>query len=381
MIRHNPFAPADDVGCVAGLVSPRPAFEPGPTADPGLLRSRLAELVARLAARTGRPAGAVAAEWFLRYLEQVVRPVLWLDGEAGIALEAHQQNTLLLPGRRRLAVGRPLPRQPGLLLPRVPPRRTRRPAARHRRAQRHLRLRRGHRRTLRVLPRASTTCSASSAPSAPSAWPTNTLLLAAFRRFLTGAASGPAAPAQLPAGAPARLTRPALQGQPADPAARPRRTRRPGRHPVRLRHHRQPPSFLNPCRDHGPSPAPMRGAHVSPPTPAPKPYRPPSPPIARPARQRGHRRRARSAGTAEETLDLRLPAEFVARRADVARPGRFVASGPAGRRRTTGARPPPCGRLPSSSRSASTAISRSSPGWMNDPAVAAFWELSGPPRP
>jgi siderophore synthetase component len=38
----------------------------------------------------------VAAEWFLRYLEQVVRPVLWLDAEAGIALEAHQQNTLLL---------------------------------------------------------------------------------------------------------------------------------------------------------------------------------------------------------------------------------------------------------------------------------------------
>jgi len=26
----------------------------------------------------------------------VVRPVLWLDGEAGIALEAHQQNTLVL---------------------------------------------------------------------------------------------------------------------------------------------------------------------------------------------------------------------------------------------------------------------------------------------
>ncbi|MYR58729.1 iron transporter, partial [Streptomyces sp. SID625] len=47
-------------------------------------------------ARSGRPAGAVAAEWFLRYLEQVIRPVLWLDGEAGIALEAHQQNTLVL---------------------------------------------------------------------------------------------------------------------------------------------------------------------------------------------------------------------------------------------------------------------------------------------
>ncbi|GAA3144178.1 IucA/IucC family protein [Streptomyces rameus] len=102
MIRHNPFTPADDVGCVAGLVSPRPR----PRAVPSVgvpsrhgtwpMRSRLAQLLARLAARTGRPVGAVAAEWFLRYLEHVVRPVLWLDSEAGIALEAHQQNTLLL---------------------------------------------------------------------------------------------------------------------------------------------------------------------------------------------------------------------------------------------------------------------------------------------
>ncbi|OKK14156.1 iron transporter [Streptomyces sp. CB02400] len=89
VIRHNPFRPHDDVACVAGLLSPRP--RPG-----GRTGSRLAEIVTRLAARTGRPSGAVAAEWFLRYLEHVVRPVLWLDGEAGIALEAHQQNTLLL---------------------------------------------------------------------------------------------------------------------------------------------------------------------------------------------------------------------------------------------------------------------------------------------
>jgi siderophore synthetase component len=60
------------------------------------MRSRLTEIVTGLAGRTGRPRGAVATEWFLRYLEQVVRPVLWLDSEAGIALEAHQQNTLLL---------------------------------------------------------------------------------------------------------------------------------------------------------------------------------------------------------------------------------------------------------------------------------------------
>ncbi|MFC8678447.1 IucA/IucC family protein [Streptomyces griseorubiginosus] len=94
VLRHNPFTPSHDVSCVAGLVSP------GPYADPDTgrttWRSRLAELVTRLAFRTGRPQGAVAAEWFLRYLEQVVCPVLWFDGEAGIALEAHQQNTLVL---------------------------------------------------------------------------------------------------------------------------------------------------------------------------------------------------------------------------------------------------------------------------------------------
>ncbi|WUO41874.1 iron transporter [Streptomyces sp. NBC_00285] len=121
MIRHNPFLLSSDASCIAGLVSPRPQARLGATAgrpetdrpetnrvdadrqatdransNPLVWRSRLSEVVGRLTARTGRPRGAVAAEWFLRYLEQVVRPVLWLDGEAGIALEAHQQNTLVL---------------------------------------------------------------------------------------------------------------------------------------------------------------------------------------------------------------------------------------------------------------------------------------------
>ncbi|MER6154477.1 IucA/IucC family protein [Streptomyces sp. NPDC001868] len=132
VIRHNPFGPADDACCVAGLVSPRPydsgerrahhcadplrelrrhtdGQEPehpggplqlqlgGAAPDERLtMRSRLADVVTRLAGRTGRTRGTVAVEWFLRYLEQVVRPVLWLDSEAGIALEAHQQNTLVL---------------------------------------------------------------------------------------------------------------------------------------------------------------------------------------------------------------------------------------------------------------------------------------------
>ncbi|MFE1795261.1 IucA/IucC family protein [Streptomyces sp. NPDC059517] len=100
MIRHNPFTPTDDVSCIAGLVSPRPGStstgQRHPEQPRSATRSRLTDIVTRLAGRTGRPRGAVAAEWFLRYLEHVVRPVLWLDSEAGIALEAHQQNTLLL---------------------------------------------------------------------------------------------------------------------------------------------------------------------------------------------------------------------------------------------------------------------------------------------
>ncbi|MFG2141755.1 IucA/IucC family protein [Streptomyces sp. NPDC048650] len=90
VIRHNPFTTMDDAVCIAGLTSPRPW--PG---HPGM-RSRLAALVGVLSALSGRSQGAVATEWFLRYLEAVVRPVLWLDGTAGVALEAHQQNTLVL---------------------------------------------------------------------------------------------------------------------------------------------------------------------------------------------------------------------------------------------------------------------------------------------
>ncbi|MGW7019094.1 IucA/IucC family protein [Streptomyces decoyicus] len=90
VIRHNPFSTTDDAVCVAGLTSPRPW--PGHSG----VRSRLEVLVVTLGARTGRALDAVATEWFLRYLEAVVRPLLWLDGTAGIVLEAHQQNTLVL---------------------------------------------------------------------------------------------------------------------------------------------------------------------------------------------------------------------------------------------------------------------------------------------
>ncbi|MFC8829417.1 IucA/IucC family protein [Streptomyces sp. NPDC057137] len=90
MLRHNPFRPDNDAVCLAGLVTPRPW--PGRPE----MYSRLADIVTGLVARTGRSTGAVAAEWFLRYLDHVVRPVLWLDATAGVALEAHQQNTLVV---------------------------------------------------------------------------------------------------------------------------------------------------------------------------------------------------------------------------------------------------------------------------------------------
>ncbi|WP_308416751.1 IucA/IucC family protein [Streptomyces sp. AJS327] len=91
VLRHHPFAAGDDIRCVAGLLAPLP----DPERPEGPPRSRLARLLEGLAARRGECAGALAAEWFRRYLERVVRPVLWLDGAAGVALEAHQQNTLV----------------------------------------------------------------------------------------------------------------------------------------------------------------------------------------------------------------------------------------------------------------------------------------------
>ncbi|WSL80802.1 siderophore biosynthesis protein [Kitasatospora sp. NBC_01266] len=91
VLRQQPFADTDRAICVAALVAERPLGEP--VLD---VPSELGDLLRSLARRSGRPLPTVAAEWFLRYLDAVVLPVLWLDGRAGIALEAHQQNSLVL---------------------------------------------------------------------------------------------------------------------------------------------------------------------------------------------------------------------------------------------------------------------------------------------
>ncbi|HCA88610.1 MAG TPA: siderophore biosynthesis protein [Streptomyces sp.] len=96
VIRDNPFRAAvprpgpaggPRTGCLAGLLAERP--------DLADSRSRLAVLIHRLADRTGRPAAGAAREWFGRYFDTVVVPVLWLYATYGLGLEAHQQNTLV----------------------------------------------------------------------------------------------------------------------------------------------------------------------------------------------------------------------------------------------------------------------------------------------
>jgi siderophore synthetase component len=87
VLRQQPFRLTERALCVAGLVAEQPLDQVG---------SQLADILGKLAARTGRPRQTVATEWFLRYLDAVVLPILWLDGRAGIALEAHQQNSLVL---------------------------------------------------------------------------------------------------------------------------------------------------------------------------------------------------------------------------------------------------------------------------------------------
>ncbi|WP_137290997.1 IucA/IucC family protein [Natronorubrum halophilum] len=58
-------------------------------------QSRLGRVVESIAEREDRDTAAVSEEWFCRYLEISVRPLLWLYLERGLGLEAHQQNSVL----------------------------------------------------------------------------------------------------------------------------------------------------------------------------------------------------------------------------------------------------------------------------------------------
>ena len=85
VVREQPFASGDDVWCAGALVDARP----------DLGEPVAARLVRGLSARRGLPLAEATSLWFLRWLEAVAEPLLWLHGTCGIGLEAHLQNVLV----------------------------------------------------------------------------------------------------------------------------------------------------------------------------------------------------------------------------------------------------------------------------------------------
>lgn len=57
--------------------------------------SRLAEIIKQLAEKEGRSAEEVSLDWFRCYLDRSLKPIIWLYLTHGIALEAHQQNSVI----------------------------------------------------------------------------------------------------------------------------------------------------------------------------------------------------------------------------------------------------------------------------------------------
>lgn len=87
IIRSNPFVGEQQTGIhsIAALVQdPLPGF-----------KSRLSLLIDALAVQEQRPRAQIARDWFERYLDCSIIPLVRLYEEQGIALEAHQQNSLL----------------------------------------------------------------------------------------------------------------------------------------------------------------------------------------------------------------------------------------------------------------------------------------------
>jgi len=87
LLRENPFRRGSDTGiyCVAALVQESLPHR----------ASRLRTLLEGLALTEGRAVQVVSFDWLARYLECAIEPLLRLYDEHGIALEAHQQNSLI----------------------------------------------------------------------------------------------------------------------------------------------------------------------------------------------------------------------------------------------------------------------------------------------
>ncbi|MGG0753082.1 IucA/IucC family protein [Brevibacillus laterosporus] len=87
ILRHNPFqgSEANNTTVLAALIQdPLPGQQ-----------SRLAVIILQLARQEGRTPSEVSLEWFRRYLEISLKPMVWLYLKWGIGLEAHQQNSIV----------------------------------------------------------------------------------------------------------------------------------------------------------------------------------------------------------------------------------------------------------------------------------------------
>ncbi len=86
VIRENPFYEnTENASLIAGLVQDH-AYGGD---------SRLGSIVKNIAAREGRTTEEVSLAWFEKYLSVTLDPILWLYEEYAIALEAHQQNSII----------------------------------------------------------------------------------------------------------------------------------------------------------------------------------------------------------------------------------------------------------------------------------------------
>ncbi|ARI76612.1 IucA/IucC family protein [Halobacillus mangrovi] len=87
VLRENPFYTGNtqQASVIAGLVQDSAYGE----------KSRLYSIIRSVAAREGRSHEEVSLDWFNRYLTVTLDPVLWLFCHYGIALEAHQQNSII----------------------------------------------------------------------------------------------------------------------------------------------------------------------------------------------------------------------------------------------------------------------------------------------
>jgi siderophore synthetase component len=95
IIRDNPFKPQEkeDSANVESSIHSIAAITQSPI-NPGM-PSRLARLIYELADKQQRTPQAISLEWFDHYWSCAIEPAIRLYDQHGIALEAHQQNSLL----------------------------------------------------------------------------------------------------------------------------------------------------------------------------------------------------------------------------------------------------------------------------------------------